>query len=182
VERILVIDDDRQFLAMVQSLLSDEGYETASSTNAREGMELLARFEPDVLLLDWQMPELTGIEIIRSIRASKQFGDLFIIMLSGKIMTDNIVTAIKAGADDYVIKPFSPEELMARVFNGVRSRKRRAVAGENRQRILKGLQKIETVSQQLASAVAKDKRSAASAALIKESASELKDLLDSSQM
>jgi DNA-binding response OmpR family regulator len=163
---------------MVQALLHDEGYDVAAGTNARIVMERLEKFDPDVLLLDWQMPDITGLEVIRAIRESQKFNDLFIIMLSGKIMTENIVTAITAGADDYVIKPFSPEELMARVFNGVRSRKRRAVAGHDRDRILKGLQKIETLTLQLSAAVAKDKRASGSVASIKETASELKDLLN----
>lgn len=162
---------------MVQSLLRDEGYDVAASSNARDGLEKLSRFDPDVVLLDWQMPEITGIELLGTIREAPKYSDLYIIMLSGKIMTENIVKAITAGADDYVIKPFSPEELMARVFNGIRSGKRRSIGDQNRERIIKGLQKIESLSQQLASA--KDKRTAAAASDINQAAVELKDLLKS---
>ncbi|MCK9407537.1 MAG: response regulator [Bacteriovoracaceae bacterium] len=178
-DRILIIDDDQMFLGMVQSMLHDEGYEIAANTNVREGLERLDRFDPDVLILDWQMPGITGIEAIDMIRKQQKYDSLYIIMLSGKIMTDNIVTAITAGADDYVIKPFSSEELMARVLNGVRSRRRRSLGNENREAILKGLQKIETLSQQLANTSAKDKRSSSWNTDIRVIVSDLKDLLKS---
>jgi DNA-binding response OmpR family regulator len=176
-DRILIIDDDQRFMTMVQSMLQEEGYDIVSCSNAREGIEKLGQFDPDVLLLDWQMPDITGIDVINTIRKEQKYNDLYIIMLSGRIMTDNIVTAIKAGAEDYVIKPFSPEELMARVFNGIRSKRRRAIGTENREQIVKGLQKIENLSQQLSNAVAKDKRTSGWAADIKEIAADLKDLL-----
>lgn len=162
---------------MVQSLLRDEGYDVAASSSARDGMDRLSRFDPDVVLLDWQMPEITGIEMLTTIRDTPKYSDLYIIMLSGKIMTENIVKAITAGADDYVIKPFSPEELMARVFNGIRSGKRRSIGDQNRERIIKGLQKIESLSQQLSAT--KEKRTAATASEINQAAVELKDLLKS---
>jgi DNA-binding response OmpR family regulator len=178
-DRILVVDDDRQFLTLVQSLLLGEGYDVVACSGAREGLERLPQFDPDVLLLDWQMPETTGIQVIEEIRGVQQNSGLYIIMVSGKIMTDNIVTAITAGSDDYVIKPFSPDELLARVFNGVRSRRRRSIDTLGKERIIKGLQKIEGLSTQLSAALVKDKRTSAWSAGIKETAADLKELLKS---
>lgn len=123
------------------------------------------------------MPEMTGLDVIHTVREELKNDGIYIIMVSGKIMTENIVTAITAGADDYVIKPFSPEELLARVFNGVRSRRRRSIDAHTRERMMKDLHKIENLSHHLSAVVAKDKRAAGWLAHIKEIASDLMELL-----
>jgi len=112
--KILAVDDDPDILDVLEASLEDEFYVTKAST----GQELFSKIgaeNPDILILDYMLPDTTGIEICRKLRENSLFIHLPILMLTGKGETENKVEGLDAGADDYMIKPFSPPELLARI-------------------------------------------------------------------
>jgi DNA-binding response OmpR family regulator len=110
--KVLLVDDDHDHIDLTTYALRREGYAVVSAT---DGQQALARWEserPDIVLLDVSLPKLDGIEVCRRIR---QDGDTPIIMLTSHTADDDAVRALKLGADDYITKPFSPKQLVARM-------------------------------------------------------------------
>jgi two-component system KDP operon response regulator KdpE len=114
---ILVIDDEPQIRRVLRSTLSFRGYEISEASTGEEGVELARKLKPDLILLDVNLPGISGIEACREIRHSR---DAPIIMLTVRNSERDKVVALDAGADDYVTKPFSIEELLARVRASLR--------------------------------------------------------------
>lgn len=112
---IFVIDDDIAICEMVGVLLGNEGYRVVQLFNAHEALKLIRRLLPDVILLDWMMPGLSGWDLIRHLRKEKSTREVPVIMLTAKNDEESIVSALKIGADGYVTKPFSGRELVARI-------------------------------------------------------------------
>ncbi|RUP87521.1 MtrAB system response regulator MtrA [Dermabacter sp. HSID17554] len=121
--RILAIDDDAAIAEMVSILLEGRGYSVVTAPDARKGLAILERENIDLVLLDLMLPGMDGIEICRNIRESS---NVPIIMLTARTETEKVVEGLEVGADDYLTKPFEPEELVARI----RARVRRAPHGE----------------------------------------------------
>ncbi|MDD8018643.1 MAG: response regulator transcription factor [Bacteroidota bacterium] len=117
--KILAVDDDAMFLIPLTSLLESQGYRVAKATTGDEAWEQIKSFQPDVVLLDWQIPEPDGIEIVKRMKNDVRCKNMHVIILSNRILTDDIVHAFEAGADDYMIKPYAREELLARVKVGI---------------------------------------------------------------
>lgn len=111
-ERILIIDDDPALVRVLQVSLEKEGYEIVSATSGAEGLRQAYRTQPDLIILDIMMPRMDGWEVCRRLR---EMCDAPIIMLTAKVGETNVVKGLKLGADDYITKPFSTEELMARI-------------------------------------------------------------------
>jgi two-component system, OmpR family, response regulator len=111
-QRILVVDDEASIVDAVATALRYEGYQVAEASNGREALAAVARFEPDLVVLDWMLPDLEGIEVGRRLRA--QGFKTAVLFLTAKDATENKVEALRAGGDDYVTKPFSLAELVAR--------------------------------------------------------------------
>ena len=111
--RILVVDDESSIVDAVATALRYEGYEVDEAGSGREALAKATEAEPDLIVLDWMLPDLEGIEVGRRIRALGQRGA--ILFLTAKDATENKVEALRAGGDDYVTKPFSLAELVARV-------------------------------------------------------------------
>ena len=111
--RVLVIDDESSITDLVAMALGFQGYKVEKAGGAREGIEKVRSFAPDIILLDVMMPELDGFEVARRLRMEKF--ETPIIFLTAKDTTEDKVTGLKIGGDDYVTKPFSLEELAARV-------------------------------------------------------------------
>ena len=109
---ILVVDDERKIRDLVRSYLEREGYSVLVAETGQRALETLERANPDLLVLDLMLPDLSGEEITRSVRTHSS---LPIIMLTAKAAEDDRVAGLHLGADDYLIKPFSPRELVARV-------------------------------------------------------------------
>jgi two-component system response regulator MprA len=111
--QILVVDDDRKLLDMLRRTLAYEGYEVITATNGREALDQVLEHYPDVIVLDWLIPKLKGVEVARRLRAA---GDhVPIIMLTAKDSIEDRVEGLDSGADDYLVKPFAPAELLARI-------------------------------------------------------------------
>ena len=111
--RILVVDDEPSIVDAVATALRYEGYEVEEATTGREALEAVVRTEPDLVVLDWMLPDIEGIEVGRRLRG-RGF-DTAILFLTAKDATENKVEALRAGGDDYVTKPFSLAEIVARV-------------------------------------------------------------------
>jgi len=121
-KKILLIDDDSEFLTALQMNLEAEGYSVASAKNSVNGWKEMERFQPDILLVDWEMPEMSGVELVKLIKGEPDHQARYIIMVTGRTGVKNIVQGLDAGADDFLNKPFQMEELMARVRSGLRIR------------------------------------------------------------
>ena len=116
-QTILVIDDEKRLVALVQSYLVQEGYRVITAYNGKEALPIAQKEKPDLIILDIMMPEMNGYDFMLAQRAES---DTPIIMLTAKVEDDDKIIGLELGADDYVTKPFKPRELMARVGNVLR--------------------------------------------------------------
>jgi len=121
-KKILLIDDDPDFLTILQIHLEAEGYSVVSARNSIVGWREMERFQPDIILVDWEMPEMSGVELVKLVKADAAHHSRYIIMVTGRTGVKNIVQGLDAGADDFLNKPFQMEELLARVRSGLRVR------------------------------------------------------------
>ncbi|HKL12076.1 MAG TPA: response regulator transcription factor [Halanaerobiales bacterium] len=110
--KILVVDDEYKIRKVIKGYLEKEGYETITAEDGKEALEKYNNENPDLIILDLMLPELSGEEVCSKIRHNS---DIPIIMLTAKGQEEDRIEGLDIGADDYVIKPFSPRELMARV-------------------------------------------------------------------
>ena len=110
--RVLVVDDDKALAEMLEIVLRNEGYEPAVVIRGDEVLAAFREFKPDLVLLDLMLPGKDGIDVCKEIRAES---GVPIVMLTAKSDTVDIVVGLESGADDYVVKPFKPKELVARV-------------------------------------------------------------------
>ena len=124
--RILVVDDDRQLSEMLGMVLQGEGFLTEHAADGAEAVDLFQKVRPDLVLLDLMLPGIDGIEVCTQIRAES---GVPIIMLTARSDTTDVVRGLEAGADDYVVKPFNPVELIARIR--ARLREPQQVNGES---------------------------------------------------
>jgi len=109
---ILVADDDPRTMEMLRRTLAYEGYRVATATNGTDAINQARDVKPDLIVLDWMMPGFDGVTVTQRVRMADQTP---ILMLTGRDAIDDKVQALKSGADDYLVKPFAPEELIARV-------------------------------------------------------------------
>ena len=111
-ERILAVDDEPRFVRLVEANLTSAGYTVLTANNGKEAIEAVAELKPDLVLLDVMMPEVDGFTALSHIR---EFSNVPVIILTAKGEESDRVEGLNRGADDYVIKPFSANELLARV-------------------------------------------------------------------
>lgn len=113
--RILVVDDEESILEMIRFALERSEMKASTASSAYQAAVMIAEKKPDLILMDWMMPGISGIELTRRLRKDPNTRDIPVIMLTARVTEDDIVTGLEAGADDYLIKPFSPRELEARI-------------------------------------------------------------------
>ena len=113
--KIFIIEDETSIIQLVQHNLEKDGFIVSSAINGNEGLKDIKKFEPNLLLLDWMLPDLSGIEICKSIRKDTSFKNLPVIMLTAKGEEEDKIKGLDSGADDYLTKPFSYNELLARI-------------------------------------------------------------------
>ncbi|MEO5987585.1 MAG: response regulator [Candidatus Eisenbacteria bacterium] len=118
--RILVVEDDPFFQRVLHKRLSSEGYQVLTASDGREGMRAIVSFEPDVVLSDWMMPEVDGLELCQSVKTGLREAAPYFILLTAKGEISDKLLALETGADDYLVKPCDMGELMARVRAGLR--------------------------------------------------------------
>ena len=113
--KIFIIEDEPSIIKLVQHNLEKNGFIVSSSVNGNDGLKELKKFQPDLLLLDWMLPDLSGIEICKNIRKDTSIKNLPVIMLTAKGEEEDKIKGLDSGVDDYLTKPFSFNELMARI-------------------------------------------------------------------
>ena len=118
--KVLVVEDDPFFSRVLQKRLTVEGYNVQSATDGRQGMKLIVSFEPDLVISDWMMPEVDGLELCQSVKTGLGEAAPYFILLTAKGELDNRLLGLQTGADDYLVKPCDQAELMARVRAGLR--------------------------------------------------------------
>ena len=111
-QKVMIVDDDQHIAELISLYLSKEGYETMEIYDGREAVEKIGSFQPDMLLLDLMLPGMHGYKVCTEIR---KISDIPVIMLTAKGETFDKVLGLELGADDYMVKPFDPKELVARV-------------------------------------------------------------------
>jgi two-component system, OmpR family, alkaline phosphatase synthesis response regulator PhoP len=110
--RILIVDDEPNLVDLLRDYLSREGYEVSTAADGPTGLNMARTFSPDLIVLDVMLPGMDGIEVCRQIR---RFSDAYILMLTARTEEIDKIVGLSVGADDYVTKPFSPREVVARV-------------------------------------------------------------------
>ncbi len=118
--RILACDDDPDILDVIEITFSSEGFEVLTAQNGEEGWEKVNQERVDAVILDYMMPKLNGIELCKRIKSDPLLSQLPVLLVTGKGETEDKLQGLEAGADDYIVKPFEPQELVARVKNLLR--------------------------------------------------------------
>lgn len=113
--KVFLVEDDQSIVSLVQYNLQKEGFNVQTSGNGEEAIKDLKNYEPDLILLDWMLPDLSGLDICKSLKKDKKHKNIPIIMLTAKGQEEDKVSALNAGADDYITKPFGHAELIARI-------------------------------------------------------------------
>ncbi|MFZ9709629.1 MAG: phosphate regulon transcriptional regulator PhoB [Steroidobacteraceae bacterium] len=114
-KQVLIVEDEKPIRDMIAFGLRRAGFEVREAADCGAGRSELVNRRPDVLLVDWMLPDLSGLEFIRQLRRESNWRDLPVIMLTARAEESDKVTGLEGGADDYLTKPFSPRELIARI-------------------------------------------------------------------
>lgn len=113
--KILAIDDEEDYRVILRDVLGEAGFEVRLAADGTEGLQALEQFKPDVVLCDWMMPKLDGQSFVAKLRADARFKALPVIMLTVKQTSDDELEALHFGVDDFIVKPFQSEDLLARI-------------------------------------------------------------------
>ncbi len=130
--KILLVDDEVNLVDPMSYTLSQKGFDTVVAYRGSEALKLIISEAPDLVLLDWSMPEMSGIDVLKDLRSKAN--SIPVLMITGKSAKEDIVEGLEAGADDYITKPFSWDELMARINSVLRRAQLRAGAQIKRAR------------------------------------------------
>lgn len=140
-QKIMIVEDEDDIVTLLQYNLEREGFEVAAETNGGRAVDAIALWQPDLILLDWMLPEKSGIDICREIRESNDLRNIPIIMLTARGEEADKIEGLSIGADDYMTKPFSVPELVARI---------RALLRRTHPTAVKGVLEFEDVKMDLA--------------------------------
>jgi two-component system response regulator MprA len=110
---VLIVDDDQKLLKMLQRTMIYEGLTVVTASNGQEALDQVDACQPEIIVLDWMMPKMDGLEVVQRLRAENN--QAYILMLTARDALENRVEGLESGADDYLVKPFSPVELVARI-------------------------------------------------------------------
>lgn len=142
---VLVVDDESAIQEMIRFALGRAGMKVRCAADGLEALSKISDERPDILLLDWMMPGISGLELTRRLRRNSQTAEIPIIMLTARVNENDKVAGLNAGTDDYIIKPFSPRELVARI----KAVLRRASPGDVDGKIKMGQITIDSISRQV---------------------------------
>jgi len=129
--KILVVDDEPSIINLVSAYLKPEGYEVYTAADGNAGLKAARAFKPDLIILDLMLPGIDGIEVLSRLRRES---DVYVIMLTARTDETDKIVGLSVGADDYVTKPFSPRELVARVKAALRRIKTESTSGSSGER------------------------------------------------
>jgi len=128
-KQILIVEDEKPIRDMIAFGLRRAGFDVREAEDCTAARASIADHQPDLLLVDWMLPDQSGLELTRAIKRNKETGDMPVIMLTARADEHDKVAGLEGGADDYITKPFSPRELLARI-NAVLRRSSAGGAGE----------------------------------------------------
>jgi two-component system alkaline phosphatase synthesis response regulator PhoP len=112
---VLIVEDEPDVMLLLENRMRGAGHHVESVTDGEQALEAVARFEPAIILLDWMMPRVDGLEVCKRIRSTDGGHRIKVLMLTAKSQQNDIDMAYAAGADDYIVKPFSSRDLISRV-------------------------------------------------------------------
>jgi two-component system phosphate regulon response regulator PhoB len=138
-EKIVVIEDEADILEVMEYNLTREGYEVLPCTDGEEGLEMVRKEDPDLVLLDLMLPGMDGLEVCRRIKQDDVIRHVSIVMVTAKGEESDVVLGLGLGSDDYIVKPFSPKELVARVKAVLRRGPLREETGAGERIVREGL-------------------------------------------
>jgi phosphoserine phosphatase RsbU/P len=118
--KLLIVEDDPYYTRILHKRLTSEGYQVFSAGDGRAGMKAIVQHEPDLVLSDWMMPEVDGLELCQSVKTGLREAAPYFILLTAKGEVNDKLLALETGADDYLVKPCDQIELLARVRAGIR--------------------------------------------------------------
>lgn len=119
-EKVLVVEDEKDTRFILEKLLSKNNFEVVCTTNGAEAIEKLKTFKPKVILADWTMPVMDGIELCRILKEDETYKLIYFIILTARASLHDRVTGLDLGADDFLVKPIENKELLARIRSGIR--------------------------------------------------------------
>lgn len=147
--RVLLVDDDRAVLTIMKMLLDNSGHTVAMARNGMEALGMIKDFMPQVIITDWVMPEMDGIEFCKALRRNPAWRNIYVFMMAAQESTDRLVEAFEAGADDYLSKPVNPMVLGARLSAGQRVVQLQEELEYDRQQLHKLSSELELSNQRL---------------------------------
>jgi two-component system chemotaxis response regulator CheY len=113
--KVLIVDDSRAMRSVIGRLVKKLGHETVEAGHGREALERLAAGPVDVALVDWNMPLMNGLELVQAVRATPTLSNLPLLMVTSETEMERVVAAMEAGADEYLMKPFTDQELATKI-------------------------------------------------------------------
>lgn len=119
-DKILVVEDERDTRFILEKLLSKNNFEVITANNGQEALQLLETFTPKVILADWTMPIMDGLELCNQIKSNEKLKIIYYIILTARTSLRDRVTGLDVGADDFLMKPIENQELVARIRSGIR--------------------------------------------------------------
>ncbi|MDR3626083.1 MAG: response regulator [Ignavibacteriaceae bacterium] len=118
--KVLIVEDEKDTLFILNKLLTKNDYEVFTSTNGQEALEVLNKDVPDVIIADWTMPVMDGLELCNIVKKNEKFKLIYFIILTARASLKDRVTGLDVGADDFLVKPVQNQELLARIRSGIR--------------------------------------------------------------
>lgn len=113
--KVLVVDDEEDYRLIMKDVLGSAGFDLRMANDGDEGLKALAGYKPDVILLDWMMPQMDGEAFVQKLRTTEGMKDVPVIMLTVMQTSDDELEALHFGVDDFIVKPFQAEDLLARI-------------------------------------------------------------------
>ncbi|MBK7104404.1 MAG: response regulator [Ignavibacteriae bacterium] len=118
--KILIVEDEEDSRFIYERLLTKNGYTIKSVNNGEEALDVISEFKPAIILADWTMPKLNGIELCNIVKSKEEFKLIYFILLTARTSLKDRVEGLDTGADDYLVKPIDNQELVARIRSGIR--------------------------------------------------------------
>jgi len=119
-DKILLVEDEKDTRFILERLLTKNNYEVLSATDGEDALRLLQNYKPKVILADWTMPVMDGIELCKIVKNEEQYKTIYFIVLTARASLKDRITGLDIGADDFLVKPIENQELLARIRSGVR--------------------------------------------------------------
>ena len=119
-DKILVVEDERDTRFILEKLLTKNNFEVMTANNGQEALQMLEKFDPKVILADWTMPIMDGLELCNQIKSNEKYKIIYFIILTARTSLRDRVTGLDIGADDFLMKPIENQELVARIKSGIR--------------------------------------------------------------